>query len=120
MSHVHGLDGYSRQWVEIVDPLHVLNRGPEIRIIKLKHILRNLHAEVSRIIYITLDHCQTYLPRLFSLSLFGLLYLCMEGLILLSIFILIILSLWFGCAITDSCYPVQNVYLTSSKWGNFA
>ena len=84
----------------------------------MKQILRNFNVEVMRIIYITLGHCQDYLPRLFSLSLIGLFVLCIEGMILLGIFLILILSLWFGCAITDSCYAVQTVAVTSSEWGS--
>jgi len=33
MSHVHGLDEYSRLLYHIVDPHKVMNRGPKIRVI---------------------------------------------------------------------------------------
>ena len=84
----------------------------------MKQILRKLYDSGSRIIYITLGNTQYYQSRLISLTLTGLLCLLIEATILFGIFITLILSLWLGCAITDSCYAVHNVAVTSSEWGS--
>jgi len=83
----------------------------------MKQILKKYYAQVSRIIDITLGKCQVYQARLIGLSLVGLLYLCIEAVVLLGIFIIAILTLFLGCAITDSCYAFQNVAATSYEWG---
>lgn len=84
----------------------------------MKQILRNLYDSSSRIIYITFGNTQYYQSKLISLSLIGLFVLLIEAMILFGIFAILILSLWFGCAITDSCYAVHDVAVTSSEWGS--
>ena len=84
----------------------------------MKQILRKLYDSGSRIIYITLGNTQYYQSKLISLSLIGLFVLLIEVMILFGIFSILILSLWFGCAITDSCYAVHDVAVTSSEWGS--
>jgi len=84
----------------------------------MKHILRNYYGQVSHIIYIMMGNFQFYQFRLISLTLVGLFLLLFEAIVLFGIFATLILSLFLGCAITDSCYAVQNVATTSSEWGS--
>ena len=79
-------------------------------------LLRNYYAEVCRIIYITSGFGLTCLTRLLSLSLTTGFIVVFEAIILALLFFVLLISLYFACAITDSCYPVHSVVGTSTDW----